>query len=44
MRTTEPANVDAGRWTKLLRSGGESAAAVPLRRPAKRTGGRRSTG
>jgi pimeloyl-ACP methyl ester carboxylesterase len=44
MRTTEPANVDSGRWTKLLRSGGESAAAVPLRRPAKRAAGRRSTG
>jgi pimeloyl-ACP methyl ester carboxylesterase len=44
MRTTEPAHVDAGRWTELLRSGGESAAAVPLRRPAKRAAGRRSTG
>jgi hypothetical protein len=43
MRTTEPARVDAGRWTELLRSGGDSAA-VPLRRPAKRATGRRSTG
>jgi pimeloyl-ACP methyl ester carboxylesterase len=43
MRTTEPARVDSGRWTELLRSGGESAAAVPLRRPAKRAAGRRST-
>jgi pimeloyl-ACP methyl ester carboxylesterase len=43
MRTTEPAHVDSGRWTELLRSGGESAAAVPLRRPAKRAAGRRST-
>jgi pimeloyl-ACP methyl ester carboxylesterase len=44
MLTTEPAHVDSGRWTKLLRSGGESAAAVPLRRPAKRASGRRATG
>jgi pimeloyl-ACP methyl ester carboxylesterase len=44
MRTTEPAKIDSGRWTQLLRSGGESAAAVPLRRPAKRAAGRRSTG
>jgi pimeloyl-ACP methyl ester carboxylesterase len=44
MRTTEPATVDSGRWTELLRSGGESAAAVPLRRPAKRSAGRRATG
>jgi pimeloyl-ACP methyl ester carboxylesterase len=44
MRTTEPASIDSGRWTELLRSGGESAAAVPLRRPAKRAAGRRSTG
>jgi pimeloyl-ACP methyl ester carboxylesterase len=44
MRTTEPAHVDPGRWTELLRSGGEPAAAVPLRRPAKRAAGRRSTG
>jgi pimeloyl-ACP methyl ester carboxylesterase len=44
MRTTEPAQVDSGRWSELLRSGGESAAAVPLRRPAKRAAGRRSTG
>ncbi len=43
MSTTEPANVDPRRWTELLR-GGEPAAAVPLRRPAKRTAGRRSTG
>ena len=43
MRTTEPARVDAGRWTELLRSGGDSAA-VPLRRPAKRAARRRSTG
>jgi hypothetical protein len=44
MRTTEPATVDAGGWTELLRRGGEPAAAVPLRRPAKRATGRRSTG
>jgi pimeloyl-ACP methyl ester carboxylesterase len=43
MRTTEPAHVDPGRWTELLRSGGESAAAVPLRPPAKRAASRRST-
>jgi pimeloyl-ACP methyl ester carboxylesterase len=41
MRTTEPARVDSGRWTELLRSGGESAA-VPLRLPAKRATRRRS--
>jgi pimeloyl-ACP methyl ester carboxylesterase len=44
MHTTEPANIDSRRWTQLLRTGGEPAAAVPLRRPAKRAGGRRSTG
>jgi pimeloyl-ACP methyl ester carboxylesterase len=44
MRTTEPANIDPSRWTELLRSGGESAAAVPLRRPRKRAGGRRAAG
>jgi pimeloyl-ACP methyl ester carboxylesterase len=44
MRTTEPADVDAGRWTELLRGGGEPAEAVPLRRPAKRVAARRSTG
>jgi pimeloyl-ACP methyl ester carboxylesterase len=43
MRTTEPARVDSGRWTELLRSGGESAA-VPLRLPAKRATRRRSPG
>jgi pimeloyl-ACP methyl ester carboxylesterase len=43
MRTTEPASIDAGRWSELLRSGGKPAA-VPLRRPAKRAAGRRSTG
>jgi pimeloyl-ACP methyl ester carboxylesterase len=49
MRATEPAKVDSGRWTELLRSGGgeptsspEPAAAVPLRRSAKRPAGRRS--
>jgi pimeloyl-ACP methyl ester carboxylesterase len=44
MRTTEPATIDPARWTELLRSGGASAEAVPLRRPAKRAAGRRSTG
>jgi pimeloyl-ACP methyl ester carboxylesterase len=43
MRTTEPASIDSGRWSELLRSG-DAAAAVPLRRPAKRAAGRRSTG
>jgi pimeloyl-ACP methyl ester carboxylesterase len=50
MRATEPAKVDSGRWTELLRSGGGEptsspvpAAAVPLRRSAKRPAGRRST-
>jgi pimeloyl-ACP methyl ester carboxylesterase len=43
MRTTEPAHVDSGRWTELLRSGGESAAG-PVRRPAKRATRRRSPG
>ena len=50
MRATEPAKVDSGRWTELLRSGGgeptsspDPAAAVPLRRSAKRPAGRRST-
>ena len=49
MRTTEPARIDTGRWTELLRSGGAESApvsppAVPLRRSAKRPAGRRSTG
>ena len=44
MRTTEPASIDSGRWSELLRGGGEAAAAVPLRRPTKRAAGRRSTG
>jgi pimeloyl-ACP methyl ester carboxylesterase len=51
MRTTEPANVDTGRWSELLRSGGGksgpspvSEAAVALRRSDKRPAGRRSTG
>jgi pimeloyl-ACP methyl ester carboxylesterase len=46
MRTTEPAHVDSGRWTELLRSGGgggEPAQAVPHRRSVKRAAGRRST-
>jgi pimeloyl-ACP methyl ester carboxylesterase len=52
MQTTEPANVDASRWSALLRSGGGgkagpspvSAAAVGLPRSEKRPPGRRSTG
>jgi pimeloyl-ACP methyl ester carboxylesterase len=46
MRTTEPADVDSGRWTELLRAGGggKSQGAVPLRRRAERAAGRRSTG
>jgi pimeloyl-ACP methyl ester carboxylesterase len=45
MRTTEPASVNPGRWTALLRSGGgRSTDAVPLRRPAKRAARGRSTG
>jgi pimeloyl-ACP methyl ester carboxylesterase len=50
MDTSEPADVDAGRWGELLRSGGgepvpspASAAAVPLRRSAKPPAGRNST-
>jgi pimeloyl-ACP methyl ester carboxylesterase len=49
MRTTEPANVDAGRWGELLRGGGGESAPLPapavaLRRSAKPPAGRRSTG
>jgi pimeloyl-ACP methyl ester carboxylesterase len=50
IETTEPPQVDAGRWTELLRGGaGEAAsspepsAAVRLRRPAKPAAERRST-
>ena len=50
MRMTEPAKVDSGRWTELLRGGGGEPTsspvappAVPLRRSAKRPAGRRST-
>ncbi len=52
MQTTEPATVDASRWSDLLRSGGGgesgpssvSAAAVGLRRSETRPPRRRSTG
>jgi pimeloyl-ACP methyl ester carboxylesterase len=44
MRTTEPARIDSGRWTRLLRCHGDPKAAVPLRQPAERAAGRRSTG
>jgi pimeloyl-ACP methyl ester carboxylesterase len=51
METTEPAQVDAGRWSELLHSGANehasapaSSAAVRLRRPAESAASRRSTG
>jgi pimeloyl-ACP methyl ester carboxylesterase len=51
METSEPAHVDAGRWSELLRSGADEFAASPpppeavgLRRPAKSAARRRSTG
>jgi hypothetical protein len=51
METSEPAHVDAGRWSELLRSGADEFAASPrppeavgLRRPAKSAAERRSTG
>jgi len=51
IETSEPAQVRAGRWTELMRSGGDvptppagRATAVPLRPPAKSSGARRPTG
>jgi pimeloyl-ACP methyl ester carboxylesterase len=51
IETSEPAHVDAGRWSELLRSGADEFAASPrppesvgLRWPAKSAAERRSTG
>jgi hypothetical protein len=50
IETTEPAEVDADRWSELLRSGADEVAFPPgrraagvRRRPAKPTAARRST-